>query len=107
VENATTAWTTDLTAGAEITVPLKSGEGRFVADDETLARLEGEDRVVFRYAEPAPNGALHDVAGVCSSDGRVVGLMPHPEHAIDALTGPSTDGLGLFTSVLARLTAAA
>ncbi len=107
MENATTAWTTDFTAGAEITVPLKSGEGRFVADDETFARLEGEGRVVFRYAEPAPNGALRDVAGVCSGDGRVVGLMPHPEHAIDALTGPSTDGLGLFTSVLARLTAAA
>jgi phosphoribosylformylglycinamidine synthase subunit PurQ / glutaminase len=107
VENATTTWTTDLTAGADITVPLKSGEGRFVADDDTLARLEGEGQVVFRYAEPAPNGALRDIAGVCSPDGRVVGLMPHPEHAIDALTGPSTDGLGLFTSVLARLTAAA
>ena len=78
-----------------------------LADPGTLARLEGEGRVVFRYAEPAPNGALRDVAGVCSGDGRVVGLMPHPEHAIDALTGPSTDGLGLFTSVLARLTAAA
>jgi phosphoribosylformylglycinamidine synthase len=107
VENTGTAWTADFTDGAEITVPLKSGEGRFVADDETLARLEGEGQVVFRYAEPAPNGALRDIAGVSSEDGRVVGLMPHPEHAIDALTGPSTDGLGLFTSVLARLTAAA
>ena len=107
VDNAATAWTSGLTEGAEITVPLKSGEGRFVADDETLARVEGDGRVVFRYAEPAPNGALHDIAGVCSDDGRVVGLMPHPEHAIDPLTGPGTDGLGLFTSVLARLTAAA
>ncbi|HEY2223534.1 phosphoribosylformylglycinamidine synthase subunit PurQ [Actinomycetospora sp.] len=107
VENITTAWTSGLAPGSEITVPLKSGEGRFVADDETLARLEDDGRVVFRYAEPAPNGALHDIAGVCSDDGRVVGLMPHPEHAIDPLTGPGTDGLGLFTSVLARLTAAA
>ena len=107
VENGTTAWTSGLVAGTAITVPLKSGEGRFVADEETVARLEDEGRVVFRYAEPAPNGALHDIAGVCSDDGRVVGLMPHPEHAIDPLTGPGTDGLGLFTSVLARLTAAA
>ena len=107
VENAGTVWTSDLTAGTEITVPLKSGEGRFVADDETLARLEDGGQVVFRYAEGAPNGALLDIAGICSEDGRVVGLMPHPEHAIDSLTGPSTDGLGIFTSVLARLTAAA
>ena len=66
---------------------------------ETLDRLEGEGRVVFRYAEPAPNGALRDIAGICSSDGRVVGLMPHPEHAIDPLTGPGDDGLGVFTSL--------
>jgi phosphoribosylformylglycinamidine synthase subunit PurQ / glutaminase len=107
VENVGTAWTSGIAAGAQITVPLKSGEGRFVADDESLARLEGDGRVVFRYVDPAPNGALHDIAGVCSEDGRVVGLMPHPEHAIDPLTGPGTDGLALFTSVLARLTAAA
>ena len=107
VENATTAWTTDFEQGAAITVPLKSGEGRYVADSETLDRLEGEGRVVFRYADPSLNGALRDIAGVSSADGRVVGLMPHPEHAIDALTGPGTDGLGLFTSVLSRLTAAA
>ena len=107
VENADTAWTTDFEQGAAITVPLKSGEGRYVADSETLDRLEGEGRVVFRYADPSLNGALRDIAGVSSADGRVVGLMPHPEHAIDALTGPGTDGLGLFTSVLSRLTAAA
>ncbi|MFC5060785.1 phosphoribosylformylglycinamidine synthase subunit PurQ [Actinomycetospora atypica] len=107
VENATTAWTTDFEQGAAITVPLKSGEGRYVADSDTLDRLEGEGRVVFRYADPSLNGALRDIAGVSSADGRVVGLMPHPEHAIDALTGPGTDGLGLFTSVLGRLTAAA
>lgn len=104
---ADTAWTSGFEVGSAITVPLKSGEGRFVADAETLDRLEGEGRVVFRYAEPAPNGALRDIAGICSTDGRVVGLMPHPEHAIDPLTGPGADGLGLFTSVLGRLTAAA
>ena len=107
VENASTAWTSDFEQGATITVPLKSGEGRYVADSDTLDRLEGEGRVVFRYADPSLNGALRDIAGVSSADGRVVGLMPHPEHAIDALTGPGTDGLGLFTSVLNRLTAAA
>jgi phosphoribosylformylglycinamidine synthase I len=100
VENAATAWTVDYTQGEEILVPLKSGEGQFVADGATIAALEDEGRVVFRYAGDNPNGALADIAGICSANGRVVGLMPHPEHAIDALTGPSTDGLGLFTSVL-------
>ncbi len=100
VESAATAWTSGYTAGDEIVVPLKSGEGRYVADARTLAELEAEGRVVFRYTGGNPNGAMSDIAGVASADGRVVGLMPHPEHAIDALTGPSTDGLGLFTSVL-------
>jgi phosphoribosylformylglycinamidine synthase I len=100
VESTATAWTAGFTAGQEIAVPLKSGEGRYVADAATLAALEDEGRVVFRYADPAPNGALHDIAGVASANGRVVGLMPHPEHAVDPLTGPSADGLGLFTSVL-------
>ncbi|MFC5137185.1 phosphoribosylformylglycinamidine synthase subunit PurQ [Actinomycetospora rhizophila] len=104
---ADTAWTSAFTVGQQITVPLKSGEGRYVADAATLDALEAEGRVVFRYTEPAPNGALRDIAGISSADGRVVGLMPHPEHAIDALTGPGTDGLGLFTSVLRELTAAA
>ncbi|HWN26069.1 MAG TPA: phosphoribosylformylglycinamidine synthase subunit PurQ [Actinomycetospora sp.] len=104
---AATAWTSSFTVGQELRVPLKSGEGRYVAAAATLDALEAEGRVVFRYTEPAPNGALRDIAGVSSADGRVVGLMPHPEHAIDALTGPGTDGLGLFTSVLAQLTASA
>ena len=104
---ADTAWTSGFAVGQEITVPLKSGEGRYVADDATLDALEAEGRVVFRYTEPAPNGALRDIAGISSADGRVVGLMPHPEHAVDVLTGPGTDGLGLFTSVLTRITAAA
>ena len=106
VESTATAWTAGFTTGQEILVPLKSGEGRYVADAATLAALEDEGRVVFRYVDAAPNGALQDIAGVASADGRVVGLMPHPEHAIDGLTGPSTDGLGLFTSVLAAVAAA-
>jgi phosphoribosylformylglycinamidine synthase subunit PurQ / glutaminase len=106
VESAATAWTGGFSAGQEIVVPLKSGEGRYVADAATLARLEDEGRVVFRFTESAPNGAMNDIAGVASENGRVVGLMPHPEHAIDALTGPSTDGLGLFTSVLRAVAAA-
>ena len=77
-----------------------------MADDATLAQLEDDGRVVFRYAGGNPNGSLNDIAGVASADGRVVGLMPHPEHAIDPLTGPSADGLALFTSVLRATTAA-
>jgi phosphoribosylformylglycinamidine synthase I len=107
VESTDTVWTADLTAGQEILVPLKSGEGRFVADPATLEQLEGEGRVVFRYAGGDPNGAMSGIAGISSADGRVVGLMPHPEHAVDALTGPSEDGLALFTSVLRSTVAAA
>jgi phosphoribosylformylglycinamidine synthase len=106
VESTATAWTGGFAHGQEILVPLKSGEGRYVADAATLDRLEAEGRVVFRYAGPAPNGAMAGIAGVASPDGRVVGLMPHPEHAVDPLTGPSADGLGLFTSVLAAVAAA-
>jgi phosphoribosylformylglycinamidine synthase subunit PurQ / glutaminase len=100
VESAATAWTADLVQGQELLIPVKNAEGRYVADAATLERLAGDGRVVFRYLEQNPNGAMADIAGISSADGRVVGLMPHPEHAIDPLTGPSTDGLGLFTSVL-------
>lgn len=100
VENTSTAWTSRFDAGAEILIPLKSGEGRYMATPDTIEQLEGEGRVVFRYAGGAPNGSTNDIAGVCSENGRVVGLMPHPEHAIDPLTGPSDDGLGLFLSAL-------
>jgi phosphoribosylformylglycinamidine synthase len=100
VESAATAWTGQTRVGQELLVPLKSGEGRYVADADTLARLQGEGRVVFRYAGGDPNGSADGIAGIASADGRVVGLMPHPEHAIDPLTGPSDDGLVLFTSVL-------
>jgi phosphoribosylformylglycinamidine synthase len=103
VESTGTAWSSQFEPGAEILLPLKSGEGRYVADASTLAELEGEGRVVFRYVGGAPNGAMNDIAGISSADGRVVGLMPHPEHAIDLLTGPSDDGLGLFRSVLDAL----
>jgi phosphoribosylformylglycinamidine synthase subunit PurQ / glutaminase len=100
VETSATAWTGRYTAGAEIVVPLKSIEGRYVADSATLATLEGDGRVVFRYLGANPNGALNDIAGIASADGRVVGLMPHPEHAIDRLTGPSSDGLDVFRSAV-------
>jgi phosphoribosylformylglycinamidine synthase subunit PurQ / glutaminase len=100
VESTATAWTGGLTVGQELLVPIKSGEGRFVADAATLEQLDAEGRVVFRYAGGNPNGATSDIAGISSADGRVFGLMPHPEHAIDPLTGPSADGLALFTSVL-------
>jgi phosphoribosylformylglycinamidine synthase len=99
VDSAATAWTSRYDEGAEILVPLKSGEGRYVADAAVLDELEGEGRVVFRYLEN-PNGSLRDIAGISSVGGRVVGLMPHPEHATEALTGPSDDGLGLFYSAL-------
>ncbi|WAL65750.1 phosphoribosylformylglycinamidine synthase subunit PurQ [Amycolatopsis cynarae] len=106
VENNTTSWTGRYEKGAEILVPLKSGEGGYVADQSTLDELEGEGRVVFRYVGENPNGSRNDIAGVCSANGRVVGLMPHPEHAIDALTGPSDDGLGMFYSAVDALVAA-
>jgi phosphoribosylformylglycinamidine synthase len=106
VENVDTAWSASYTAGQEIRVPLKSGEGRYVADPATLDQLEAENRVVFRYRDTALNGAMRDIAGVTSADGRVVGLMPHPEHAIESETGPSADGLGVVTSVLKALVSA-
>ncbi|GAA4737955.1 phosphoribosylformylglycinamidine synthase subunit PurQ [Gordonia phosphorivorans] len=100
VENNSSAWTTRYDAGAEILIPLKSGEGRYQADERTLAELQGEGRIVFTYAGDNPNGSQLDIAGIASENGRVVGLMPHPEHAIEALTGPSDDGLGLFYSAI-------
>jgi phosphoribosylformylglycinamidine synthase subunit PurQ / glutaminase len=105
VENASTAWTSDLEVGSHIRIPLKNGEGGYVADVETLERLEGEGRVVFRYAGRNPNGSYRDIAGITNERGNVVGLMPHPEHAIEEGFGPSTDGLAFFTSVLGRVAA--
>ena len=106
VENIDTAWSTAYRPGQRILVPIKNVDGRYVADERTLDQLEADNRVVFRYADPAPNGALRDIAGVAAADGRVVGLMPHPEHAVEPATGPSTDGLGVLTSVLMAVRAA-
>jgi phosphoribosylformylglycinamidine synthase subunit PurQ / glutaminase len=105
VENAQTAWTRAYRAGQQIVVPLKSGEGAYAADPDTLADLEASGQVVIRYASGNPNGSAAGIAGVCNTEGNVVGLMPHPEHAVDGLTGPSADGLGFFASVLAGVLA--
>jgi phosphoribosylformylglycinamidine synthase subunit PurQ / glutaminase len=103
VESNRTAWTAAYDDSAEITVVLKNGEGSYVADERTLDELEGEGRVVARYLGVNPNGSLRDIAGITNATGNVVGLMPHPEHAVEDLTGPGTDGLGFFTSVVASL----
>ncbi|RKN11519.1 phosphoribosylformylglycinamidine synthase subunit PurQ [Streptomyces radicis] len=100
VESTATAWTRAFADGQEITVPLKNGEGGYVADERTLDELEAEGRVVFRYLDANPNGSRRDIAGITNPQGNVVGLMPHPEHAVESLTGPGTDGLGFFTSVV-------
>ena len=106
VENAATAWTGDFAVGQAIVIPLKNGEGNYFADDATLDMLEGEGRVVFRYLEVNPNGSQRDIAGICNARGNVVGLMPHPEHAVEPLFGPTTDGLPFFTSILRTLVGA-
>jgi phosphoribosylformylglycinamidine synthase I len=108
VENTSTDWTNGFTDGQEITIPLKNGEGGFIADAATLERLEGEGLVTFRYLDVNPNGSMNDIAGLRNERGNVVGLMPHPEHAVEAGFGPDTaeamasgtDGLTMFTSVL-------
>ena len=105
VASTATVWTSRFEPDADLLVPLKSGEGRYVASAEVLDKLQGEGRVVFRYHDN-PNGSQRDIAGISSANGRVLGLMPHPEHAIEALTGPSDDGLGLFYSALDAVLAA-
>jgi phosphoribosylformylglycinamidine synthase len=113
VENNSTAWTNGFAAGAEIIVPLKNGEGGFIASDEELKRLEGEGQVVFRYLGVNPNGSMNDIAGISNARGTVVGLMPHPEHATEPGFGPDTaaamrsgvDGLVFFTSAINALAA--
>ncbi|AQW52278.1 phosphoribosylformylglycinamidine synthase subunit PurQ [Streptomyces violaceusniger] len=107
VENAETAWTRSYEQGQEINIPLKNIDGRYVADERVLDELEAEGRVVFRYEELNPNGSLRDIAGISNAAGNVVGLMPHPEHAVEPLIGTGrTDGLGFFTSILKRLVSA-
>jgi phosphoribosylformylglycinamidine synthase subunit PurQ / glutaminase len=107
VDNDRTAWTGAYRRGEQIVVPLKSGEGAYTAGAGTLAGLEAAGQVVLRYASGNPNGSADGIAGVCNAEGNVVGLMPHPEHAVSELTGPSADGLGFFASVVARVTAGA
>ncbi|XPP27665.1 MAG: phosphoribosylformylglycinamidine synthase subunit PurQ [Leucobacter sp.] len=113
VENADTAWTNDFAVGEEITIPLKNADGGYIADTETLKRLEGEGLIAFRYAGVNPNGSQQDIAGLTNERGNVVGLMPHPEHAVEPGFGPATaermrsgvDGLRFFTSALRALAA--
>ena len=113
VENASTAWTSSFTQGQEIVIPLKNGDGGYIASDETLKQLEGDGLVAFRYAGINPNGSLNDIAGLTNERGNVVGLMPHPEHAIEAGFGPDTsaamrsgvDGLAFFESALNAIAA--
>ena len=103
IENTTSAWTTNFTKDQEIVIPLKNGEGSFQCDNETLKSLEDNNRIIARYVGENPNGSRNLIAGITNERGNVVGLMPHPEHAIDSLTGPSTDGLPFFTSVLTAM----
>jgi phosphoribosylformylglycinamidine synthase I len=106
VDSVRTSWTSAYADGSEIVLPLKNGEGCYVASERTLDELEAEGRVVLRYAGGAPNGSLRDIAGIANPAGNVVGLMPHPEHAVEALTGAGEDGLGIFRSALRARTAA-
>ncbi len=111
VENAGTAWTNSFTEGQEIIIPLKNGEGGFIAPEPVLDELEGTGRVVIRYRGGNPNGSRRDIAGITNERGNVVGLMPHPEHAVEPGFGPDTgdglrsgvDGQGFFTSVIRTL----
>ncbi|WP_366146673.1 phosphoribosylformylglycinamidine synthase subunit PurQ [uncultured Pseudokineococcus sp.] len=113
---ASTAWTSEYAAGEEVVIPLKNGEGGYLADEATLDRLEGEGLVALRYVVPEggrnPNGSARDIAGITNAAGNVVGLMPHPEHAVEAGYGPDprtgtagTDGLRIFSSALRQLVA--
>jgi phosphoribosylformylglycinamidine synthase I len=106
IESNRTVWTTAYDEAAEVTIVLKNGEGGYVADRDTLDRLEGEGLVVARYLGGNPNGSMRDIAGIANERGNVVGLMPHPEHAVEDLCGAGTDGLGFFTSALAALAGA-
>ena len=103
IENNSSMWTVDFNVGDEILIPLKNGEGGYVADEKTLDELEGDGRVIARYLDLNPNGSRRDIAGITNERGNVVGIMPHPEHAVEKLTGPTTDGLGFFTSLLTSL----
>ena len=107
IERTDTRWTSSYRRGQEVVIPIKNGEGGYVADEHVLDELEATGRVVARYAFGNPNGSYRNIAGISNEAGNVVGLMPHPEHAVEALTGPGIDGLGFFTSLLGRSEAAA
>ena len=103
IENTTSAFTSGFNTNQEIVIPLKNGEGSYIADERTLDELEATGRIIARYIDGNPNGSRRDIAGITNEAGNVVGLMPHPEHAVEAGFGPSLDGLTFFTSVLSRL----
>jgi len=111
VENNQTSWTNMFEKDEEILIPLKNGEGGYIASDETLKMLEAENLITFRYLDGNPNGSLNDIAGLTNKRGNVVGLMPHPEHAVEPGFGPDTktamrsgiDGLKFFQSVLQQV----
>ena len=105
IEHTATPWTSGYQRDQEVTVVLKSGQGSYLADPATLDRLEADGQVAARYCDGSPNGSARDIAAVASPGGNVVGIMPHPEHAIDPLTGPGSDGLGFFTSAVRALVA--
>ena len=94
------AWSGDFTSSQRITIPLKNGEGSYQCDDKTLKELEENNQVIARYVGVNPNGSRNAIAGITNKRGNVVGIMPHPEHAVDPLTGPSADGLAFFTSLV-------
>ena len=106
VESTSTAWTSGFEAGQDISIVLKNQDGQFVADEATLDRLEGEGQVAFRYVGDNPNGSSRGIAGITNERGNVVGLMPHPEHAVEEGFGPSLDGRTFFTSVLEQVVSA-
>ncbi|MGH8869502.1 MAG: phosphoribosylformylglycinamidine synthase subunit PurQ [Actinomycetes bacterium] len=106
IENTSTRWTSAYATGEQVVIPVKNGEGRYVADAATRQALRESGRVVARYVGGNPSGAVDDIAGITNESGSVVGLMPHPEHAVDPLTGPGTGGLGFFTSVLKTMVGA-
>lgn len=103
VEDVNSPWLRNYYVGQELVIPVKNGEGCYQISKDELSELERSGMVFLRYIEKNPNGSLADVAGVRNAQGNVLGLMPHPEHAIDVLTGPSTDGLGFFSSIVDSL----
>ncbi len=111
VENSDTRWTGMFSENEEITIPLKNGEGGYIADDETLKYLEDENLIAFRYLDVNPNGSMNEIAGLSNKQGNIVGLMPHPEHAVEPGFGPDTpiatrsgiDGLRFFQSVIGQV----